>query len=98
MKKKERKKDDVDHAFEEARAYAEQDTRQYHQSASLEALFEVYFRVLKHATGSGLIARREGEGWPRLARACGRVARADLDGCCPAPPCTGIHRPSSPPP
>ncbi|RMZ52649.1 hypothetical protein APUTEX25_000768, partial [Auxenochlorella protothecoides] len=60
MKKKERKKDDVDHAFEEARAYEDQDSRQYHQSASLEALFEVYFRVLKHATASGLVARREG--------------------------------------
>lgn len=30
------------------------------QSKTLEALFEIYFRVLKHVTGAGLGAKQEG--------------------------------------
>lgn len=56
-KKRRENKDEVNRAFREAQAMVDKDTRRYHQSATLEALFEIFFRVLKTATGSNLIAR-----------------------------------------
>lgn len=53
-KKKDKKKDEVDKGFKEAQAVVDRDTRRYQQSTTLEALFEVYFRVIKAATASGL--------------------------------------------
>ena len=53
--KKKRKSDDVDRAFEEAAAVTDVATRRHQQSMVLEALFEIFFRVIKTATSSGLI-------------------------------------------
>lgn len=60
-KKKKNKKrgDEVDAAFAESQAVQDAKSRQHQQAMSLEALFEVYFRVLKHATASGLFAETE---------------------------------------
>ena len=51
-KKKDKKKDDVDKGFKEAQGVVDRDTRRYQQSTILEALFEIYFRVIKAATSS----------------------------------------------
>ena len=61
-KKKDKKKDEVDKGFKEAQAVVDRDTRRYQQSTTLEALFEVYFRVIKTATASGLRAGASSEG------------------------------------
>ena len=37
------------------------EARRHQQATSLEAVFEIYFRVLKHATASGLFAETEGK-------------------------------------
>jgi hypothetical protein len=42
-------------------AEPDREARQDMQSRTLEALFEVFFRVLKQATGSGLLAGHQGE-------------------------------------
>ena len=47
--------DDVSRAFKEAQAGADAEERRRVQSATLEALFEALFRVLKHASSSGLL-------------------------------------------
>lgn len=51
-KKKKKGKDEVSKAFKEAQAVIDKDTRRYQQSAVLEAMFEMYFRVLKTTEGS----------------------------------------------
>lgn len=56
-KKRRENKDEVNRAFKEAQAMVDKDTRRYHQSATLEALFEIFFRVLKTTTKSELVAR-----------------------------------------
>lgn len=48
-------RDEVSRAFLEAQAVSDRDTRREQQSSALEALFEVFFRVLKTATASGLV-------------------------------------------
>jgi nucleolar complex protein 3 len=55
-KKKDKKKDEVDKGFKEAQAVVDRDTRRHQQSTILEALFEIFFRVLKTATASGLVS------------------------------------------
>lgn len=64
-KKKKRGKDEVSKAFKEAQAVIDKDTRRYQQSAVLEAMFEMYFRVLKTAEGSlkGMQASTQQTGW-----------------------------------
>ncbi|KAG2451742.1 hypothetical protein HYH02_003522 [Chlamydomonas schloesseri] len=52
--KRRRKEDEVSRAFKEANAGPDQAELAKQQSLMLEALFEVYFRVLKHATSVGL--------------------------------------------
>lgn len=49
-KKKKKNKDDVDRAFKESQAVIDKETRRNQQSAVLEAMFEIYFRVLKTLT------------------------------------------------
>ncbi len=61
-KKKDKKKDEVDKGFKEAQAVVDRDTRRHQQSTILEALFEVFFRVLKTATASGLMSNTPLEG------------------------------------
>lgn len=56
-KKKDKKKDEVDKGFKEAQAVVDRDTRRHQQSTILEALFEIFFRVLKTATASGLMSK-----------------------------------------
>jgi len=51
-KKKKKNKDDVDRAFRESQAVIDKETRRNQQSAVLEAMFEIYFRVLKTLTSS----------------------------------------------
>ena len=48
--------DDVTRAFKEAQASVDAAELRKAQSATLEALFEALFRVLKHACASGLLA------------------------------------------
>ncbi len=60
-KKKDKKKDEVDKGFKEAQAVVDRDTRRHQQSTTLEALFEVFFRVLKTATASGLVSNTSAE-------------------------------------
>lgn len=48
--------DDVTRAFKEAQASVDAAELRKAQSATLEALFEALFRVLKHASASGLLA------------------------------------------
>jgi nucleolar complex protein 3 len=57
-KKKDKKKDEVDKGFKEAQAVVDRDTRRHQQSTILEALFEIFFRVLKTATASGLVSSK----------------------------------------
>lgn len=52
--RKNRKNDDVAKAFREADAGPDPEEQARVQSAMLEALFEVYFRVLKQTTASGM--------------------------------------------
>ena len=54
-KKKKKGKDEVAKAFEEAEAVVGNEERKRVQSATLEALFEIFFRVLKATASSGLI-------------------------------------------
>jgi len=65
-RKKKKKKDEVDKGFKEAQAVVDRDTRRHQQSTTLEALFEIFFRVLKTAIASGLMSElpeeEEGEG------------------------------------
>lgn len=51
-KKKKKTNDDVSKAFKEAQAVIDKETRLHQQSVVLEAMFEIYFRVLKTAEGS----------------------------------------------
>ncbi|KAK2080529.1 hypothetical protein QBZ16_000382 [Prototheca wickerhamii] len=60
-KKKKHKRDEVDAAFAESQAVTDAEARRHQQATSLEAVFEIYFRVLKHATASGLFAETEGK-------------------------------------
>ena len=46
-KKGKKKTDDVDRAFKEAQAVVDRETKRNQQSSLLEALFEIFFRVLK---------------------------------------------------
>ncbi|KAG2485768.1 hypothetical protein HYH03_015482 [Edaphochlamys debaryana] len=52
--KRRRKEDEVARAFKESQAGPDREELARQQSAMLEALFEVYFRVLKHACAVGL--------------------------------------------
>lgn len=54
-KGKKGKRDEVDRAFEEAAAVTDLATRRHQQSSVLEALFEIFFRVIKTISMSGLI-------------------------------------------
>lgn len=54
-KEKKGKKDDVAAAFKEADAGPDVSATRLAQSAILEALFETFFRVIKHCTASGLV-------------------------------------------
>jgi len=48
-KRKGKDERDVNRAFKEAQAVVDKDTRRHQQSVALEAMFEMYFRVLKTA-------------------------------------------------
>ncbi len=66
MRKKEKRlrkgEDEVSAAFREARATADAAQQRRAQSETLEALFEIFFRVLKQCTASGYAAAdRKGE-------------------------------------
>lgn len=54
-KEKKAKKDEVAAAFKEADAGPDASATRMAQSAILEALFETFFRVIKHCTASGLV-------------------------------------------
>ena len=59
-KEKKAKKDDVAAAFKEADAGPDVAATRLAQSATLEALFEAFFRVVKHCTASGLVSQAGG--------------------------------------
>ncbi|KAK9865833.1 hypothetical protein WJX84_002937, partial [Apatococcus fuscideae] len=59
-KEKKAKKDDVAAAFKEADAGPDVAATRLAQSATLEALFETFFRVVKHCTASGLVSQAGG--------------------------------------
>jgi len=70
-KKKGREADDVDRAFAEAEMAPDAAELAVVQSQTLEALFEVFFRVLKHCTATGAAPGAAAAGpWPasRVAR------------------------------
>ena len=54
--RKGRGEDEVSAAFKEAALSADAEQRRRTQSETLEALFEIFFRALKHCTASGLAA------------------------------------------
>lgn len=54
--RKGRGEDEVSAAFKEAELSADAAQRRRTQSETLEALFEIFFRALKHCTASGLAA------------------------------------------
>ena len=58
QKKKKRGQDAVDEAFAEAEAGLDARARRQQQSAMLEALFEIFFRVLKHCAAA---SKQQGE-------------------------------------
>ena len=58
QKKKRRGQDAVDEAFAEAEAGLDAKARRQQQSAMLEALFEIFFRVLKHCAAA---SKQQGE-------------------------------------
>jgi nucleolar complex protein 3 len=58
-KKKNGIKDEVDRDFQEAQAVVDLDSRKKAQSATIEAMFEAFFRVLKATTSSGLITSKD---------------------------------------
>ncbi|PSC74530.1 nucleolar complex 3-like protein isoform X2 [Micractinium conductrix] len=67
-KRKKRKKaadDDVDRSFLEAQAAADLASRRHNQTATLEALFEMLFRVLKTCCASGLVHQETAAALPR---------------------------------
>jgi nucleolar complex protein 3 len=57
--KKNGKKDEVDRDFQEAQAVVDLDSRKKAQTATIEAMFEAFFRVLKATTSSGLITSKD---------------------------------------
>ncbi len=57
-KRKGKDERDVSRAFKEAQAVIDKDTRRHQQSVVLEAMFEMYFRVLKTADAALRAARR----------------------------------------
>lgn len=57
--KKNGKNDEVDRDFQEAQAVVDLDSRKKAQSATIEAMFEAFFRVLKATTSSGLITSKD---------------------------------------
>ena len=69
QKKKRRGQDAVDEAFAEAEAGLDARARRQQQSAMLEALFEIFFRVLKHCSAS---SKQQGE--PQTLSAFGTAA------------------------
>ena len=75
-KKKNRKKgkDEVDRAFKEAQAVVDKETRRNQQSAVLEALFEIFFRVLKTLTAS-LKGKNASSGVPQQAWSSARFTK-----------------------
>lgn len=58
QKKKRRGQDAVDEAFAEAEAGLDAKARRQQHSAMLEALFEIFFRVLKHCAAA---SRQQGK-------------------------------------
>ncbi|KAG2441809.1 hypothetical protein HXX76_003419 [Chlamydomonas incerta] len=85
--KRRRKEDDVARAFKEANAGPDTAELAKQQSLMLEALFEAYFRVLKHATSVGL----SGPGGANAAAAPSAAAA----GRAPAPDAADDLGPSS---
>lgn len=65
--RKGRGEDEVSAAFKEAQLGADAAQRRKTQSETLEALFEIFFRVLKHCTASGLASPTR-TGAPRGSR------------------------------
>ena len=63
-KKKKKNKDDVNRAFREAQAVVDRDTRRHQQSVVLEAMFEIYFRVLKTTEASLKGIQQVQSAWP----------------------------------
>jgi len=63
-KKKKKGKDDVNRAFKEAQAVVDRDTRRHQQSVVLEAMFEIYFRVLKTTEASLKGIQQVQSAWP----------------------------------
>lgn len=70
-RKKEKKlrkgEDEVSAAFKEAQISADAQQRRRTQSETLEALFEIFFRVLKQCTASGFVSPTY-KGAPTLAK------------------------------
>ena len=62
--KKTRRADEVEKAFKEADASADRAAARITQSQMLLALFEVFFRVLKQCTQSGVQAQQAQGTWP----------------------------------
>ena len=55
-KRRKKQQDEVAADFEEAQAKPDAETLRMQQSDTLEVLFEIFFRVLKQVTASGLAA------------------------------------------
>ena len=66
--KKSRRADEVEQAFKEAEATADRAAAQETQSQMLLALFEIFFRVLKQCTQSGIQAQGPGEPFTLLGQ------------------------------
>ena len=58
--KKSRRADEVEQNFKEAEATADRAEARVTQSQMLTALFEIFFRVMKHCTQSGLQSQNQG--------------------------------------
>ena len=58
--KKTRRADEVEQAFKEAEATADRAEARITQSQMLLALFEIFFRVLKQCTQSGMQSQNQG--------------------------------------
>ncbi len=74
--RKGRGEDEVSAAFKEAALSADAEQRRRTQSETLEALFEIFFRALKHCTATGLAAAsHRGVLLPPASMLSGRICR-----------------------
>lgn len=82
--KKSRRADEVEKAFKEADASADRAAARVTQSQMLLALFEVFFRVLKHCTQSGIQAQ-QAQGRPcrpsKALKRAGHLTLCDIWSC-----------------